>query len=914
MSYAAPQSQTKERDCPFAVTPTLPGLLPSFAPASGPSYFALPGETENRQPSTLLDPQAAATMFSYVGESSSLPRTRAASPAGVSPAALRTAMAAGGEPLPSEVGGQLSQWFGDDFSQVRVHFDTRAAQLSGAIGADAFAFGTNLFFGEGLYAPETPRGKQLLAHELAHVVQFRGQEPALTGEGDRQPSITVGASATAAEHEARATAEAFERGGPRPVLGATHGNPIIQRSDAAVHRDIELTASEAGKAPNLARPDVAEPVAGSRMAGALELYSGNWTNDLTQLKVPGFYQILSEGLQTAHAPGQPVTGLQVESVMNGMLKAMAILEFGERIADNTTAGDKLVPYQPQDHLDNPIGLRSEDLLVKDGELRPASTVQYPRLRAFNHGRPLPVRDAARDKGLAGAALPGRQVDNPELYKVSSAGLAKHIYNSVEATKQFWLQAAVAGPTPEGRRLLGRGMHIVEDYFAHSNFIEVALNEFIDFALAHRKNTDAGLSPECKRFAERVAAQQPDGRTAGQPHTWVDPLFHPEPSGPAAGRTKPRSAITTGTFGPDDTRVSIAHMLVPMLPKVNAALELAIEPLLSVIEVKGDVQMSFATAMKALAARSRPGAAMAALLTGLEGGGVVVPVPSLAFAWPPVNFNTREPLAQAFGTYSGIYMTLQNSPEPLRGIAIGLIQNRLRTTLHSGIHSLLVAITAFVTGEDRESLAGLDESTLLGRSESAEAQLVPKTAIEKRLAAGGDLAGLAPEDRALTVGSGRGVPSHSQINKDHPDSLFHGLHKQLALEADRHILLSMQTVWQGRGSLFGDGAIFSPRTLAGHHDVTAAATSQSNRARRLYQHDLPGASFAQSDGQNQSALRAQPGLSELLNLADLFISHPGDNTWWRGIVSAYVSTHADEVARHISQRGRGPATVPTSPKH
>jgi hypothetical protein len=61
-----------------------------------------------------------------------------------------------------------------DFSHVRVHTDERAARSSEEIGALAYTAGTHVVFGPGQFAPETSKGRQLLAHELTHVVQQRG--------------------------------------------------------------------------------------------------------------------------------------------------------------------------------------------------------------------------------------------------------------------------------------------------------------------------------------------------------------------------------------------------------------------------------------------------------------------------------------------------------------------------------------------------------------------------------------------------------------------------------------------------------------------------------------------------------------------------------------------------------------------
>jgi hypothetical protein len=63
-----------------------------------------------------------------------------------------------------------------DFSLVRVHADSRAGESADAISAVAYTAGEHVVFGAGRYAPGTPEGKRLIAHELTHVVQQGGSE------------------------------------------------------------------------------------------------------------------------------------------------------------------------------------------------------------------------------------------------------------------------------------------------------------------------------------------------------------------------------------------------------------------------------------------------------------------------------------------------------------------------------------------------------------------------------------------------------------------------------------------------------------------------------------------------------------------------------------------------------------------
>jgi hypothetical protein len=79
-----------------------------------------------------------------------------------------------GQPLSSSTRKYFEPRFGSDFSNVRVNAGSDAAAIATEISAKAFTAGSDIFFGEGQYSPETTSGKYLLAHELTHVLQQRG--------------------------------------------------------------------------------------------------------------------------------------------------------------------------------------------------------------------------------------------------------------------------------------------------------------------------------------------------------------------------------------------------------------------------------------------------------------------------------------------------------------------------------------------------------------------------------------------------------------------------------------------------------------------------------------------------------------------------------------------------------------------
>jgi hypothetical protein len=125
----------------------------------------------------------------------------------VSPAAEARlgAMSGGGQPLPESARTFFEPRFGYDFSDVRVHTGGQATEAAASINALAFTMGRHVVFGAGQYAPDSPSGKRLLAHELTHVVQQEGAETsvmrtpacncAAIGARDPTPAETADAAA-----------------------------------------------------------------------------------------------------------------------------------------------------------------------------------------------------------------------------------------------------------------------------------------------------------------------------------------------------------------------------------------------------------------------------------------------------------------------------------------------------------------------------------------------------------------------------------------------------------------------------------------------------------------------------------------------------------------------------------------------
>lgn len=115
-------------------------------------------------------------------------------------AAAVKAQLGSGHSLDSRAQSQMSSAFGHNFSAVRVHTDSSAAELSSDLNARAFTIGSDVAFASGEYRPGTLIGDALIAHELAHVVQQSA------GNGTSGPMMKGAAEYSALEADADTSA------------------------------------------------------------------------------------------------------------------------------------------------------------------------------------------------------------------------------------------------------------------------------------------------------------------------------------------------------------------------------------------------------------------------------------------------------------------------------------------------------------------------------------------------------------------------------------------------------------------------------------------------------------------------------------------------------------------------------------
>ncbi len=156
-----------------------------------------------------------------------------------------------GRPLDTDTRTSMESRFGRSFADVRVHTDSHAAASARAIDAAAYTSGTHVVFGAGRFEPQTPHGRRLLAHELAHVVQQRN--------GTALPS-GIGPANDEHERAADRIADAVVAHGPvfaPPPVIAPIAERLVRRK-----REDDVPATAVVEPPRFIVEDDATPGAG----------------------------------------------------------------------------------------------------------------------------------------------------------------------------------------------------------------------------------------------------------------------------------------------------------------------------------------------------------------------------------------------------------------------------------------------------------------------------------------------------------------------------------------------------------------------------------------------------------------------------------------------------------------------------
>ena len=161
------------------------------------------------------------------------------------PPIVHEVLRSSGQPLDMETRAFMEPRFGHDFSHVRIHTDSKAAESAQSVNALAFSVGPHVVFGASQFAPKTSSGKKLIAHELAHTVQD-------SGGAALHPRLVIGSPDDPSEIAADRSAEAVMAGSQVSIFPTAGG---------VLHRQLrECVASPADRPDqrNVRCPDGSE--------------------------------------------------------------------------------------------------------------------------------------------------------------------------------------------------------------------------------------------------------------------------------------------------------------------------------------------------------------------------------------------------------------------------------------------------------------------------------------------------------------------------------------------------------------------------------------------------------------------------------------------------------------------------------
>jgi Domain of unknown function (DUF4157) len=171
---------------------------------------------------------------------------------------------AGGSPLSDDVRSFMEPRFGADFSGVRVHTGNDAVQMNQGVNAQAFAHGSDIYFGAG----KAPGKDALTAHELTHVVQQTGDMQRKSEMVTEQPQPSIASAPGLQTIQRRGTPRS-----PNAHVGADPGHYTFLDDGTG---DV-IAPGDAGYSRRML----------SQVGGAAETLSGNYANErLEEVAIP----------------------------------------------------------------------------------------------------------------------------------------------------------------------------------------------------------------------------------------------------------------------------------------------------------------------------------------------------------------------------------------------------------------------------------------------------------------------------------------------------------------------------------------------------------------------------------------------------------------------------------------------------
>ncbi len=553
-----------------------------------------------------------------------------------------------------------------------------------------------------------------------------------------------------------------ERGGaplrmldPRDVirLQSLAGNRSVQR--ALAPRAPVIQRYQAGEEGHGGIEQRALTSVGFSDAEAGQIYFGNWLRDFSQL----------------NSSGNPMA----QNDLLSLFTVIRVLGWGEW--NREVSPEELGTYVPSEHLDNPDAAGLTPGISPDKR-----TVEDPAVRAMEHDPDPAKRKIFTDALDRLSPEQRRAYDDEEAHRsditaaAKRSGLPEYVERGKFHAKSKLSEAIGLGRGPAGFAKMGDALHAVEDYFSHSNFIDVCLWTL------HTSGV-AAAEPYVKAMVERMHGTNP-ALIGG-----VGPSGQPN--------------IVTGTYSPG------ANDWVSRLELLKAQLhsgEFAKAFLIGLIRL-GTIKAADVAGALGRDVGSSAGAG-AGLVVGGAGGAVVGGVEGAATG-AETGARAGSRVGRALGG-SGLLGDALGLAGGLLGGAGGLVGGGLGGLVEGGVSGAAhgAEVGADLGGSAGEAVGrGVVTATgtlLLGEAEVAMLLSSPllKVAMLPYLAAIDPIIEHFAEQQTTQSGveaASRGLtgPTHSQIAKDAPDHPLFSVSVALAEEVDRQIGTAIQAAWAAR---------------------------------------------------------------------------------------------------------------------
>jgi Domain of unknown function (DUF4157)/Heterokaryon incompatibility protein Het-C len=457
----------------------------------------------------------------------------------------------------SRIRGRVEHQTGYDLSSVRVHQDS---PILGGSSFQGLTLGHDVHLQAGWNS--SGQGGHVLAHEFAHTVQQS------TGAANQETtSSTQGYDSL--EHQAEVVAERSETQGlgsglEKPALSpmSEPAQPVAQGFDPRFHRKSIVNALSDPMGPNMMAPGFTPEEIGA-------IYAANWERDFSQAHPSLGNVVLAWKQVKLAAADNERTPQSVSVAETGFNQAIQnVLESVEHDGvDKFMLARSYGGYAFWEHMDNPgadINKALNDRLKQemDREIDPKVKLQMATdlkslpahvYIAREHIKEMlydAVSTAHPDFQIGGSALnahnrslsrtgkPNPKEPEPVLRSQGlnspddhNADPSKHTTVNDQGQSTAPIKSEVSSevrdrtlvPAGSGLRFnpvayekLGRASHALEDFWSHSNFVEIAIGE--------------------AKWDKELAKSGRDSNAAGE------------------------ATLTTGTFGDTDSSHAVAHKI------------------------------------------------------------------------------------------------------------------------------------------------------------------------------------------------------------------------------------------------------------------------------------------------------------------------------------------------------------------